>query len=257
MKLSKKNHYNAIAFYSILFFEIVVSGYFCKLDGFFFLTRIGIYLISFAVIEIGYLHVLKWVGLILVILSFSGIREKWQALEKEKFEKNSSLEETKIKSPEKPIPEKCEILAKWARVDCVKGNQGLQLTFQEERREYNKKISKVENKIKNLDTSLDFYDTQPILIYCILMCALTWLSVISAKKPEVEKEVKTKKENGLSNLEKVKLIEKRNEQEKISQGLLCKEYGISLSEFKRIRAKDKPKIEPLTNLRILGKRESA
>ena len=58
-------------------------------------------------------------------------------------------------------------------------------------------------------------------------------------------------------MEKVKRIETRNKLEKVSQEKLCREYGISLSEFKRLRAKQtqkvEPVIEPFRNLKLVEK----
>ena len=258
MKLTKKNHRACLVYYTALLLEIVVSGYYTELDSFFFATRVGIILVSVAAIEIGYNEVLKYVGVIIVILSASGVRKEYAKIEKEKFETSSKLEVTKIKEPLKPVISDCSIQPKYARPDCLKDNKELQLTYSKELREFNQSIKKSENKIKTLDTSLTFYDCQPILIYVILIGGISALSVIGVKKPEIE--VKPKKlesvVTGFTNIEKVKLIEKRNKAEKISQEKLCKDYGISLSEFKRLRAKLKPKDEPVyKNLGLEGNEE--
>lgn len=246
MRLTKKNHSACIVGYTALFLEMVVSGFYTNLDGFFFATRLGILAVYVAACEKLYTDVLKWVGVIIVILSVSGIRKEYGKIEKEKFEKNSKLEQTKIEKPPEPKLEDCSLQPKYARPDCAKDNKDLQLTYDKNLARYNSKIEKSENSVKNLKTDLDFYDCQPILIYCVLIGGITMLSVIGVKNPNIE--VKTKKaENSnlvLTNLEKVKLIESRNKKEKIPQKLLCEDYGISLSEFKRLRAKGKPKIEP-------------
>lgn len=247
MRLTKKNHSACLVGYAALILEIIVSGYYCKTDSFFIATRVGIFIVYVAIVEKFYVDVLKWVGVIIIILSVSGVRNQYETLEKEKFEKSSKLEVTKVKPPVKPVLPDCSIQPKYARPECAKDVKLLQDTYSKSLAQYNFLILNSEKNIKSLDTSLDFYELQPILIYCVLICGITILSVIGVKKPENETKPKKSESSNLalSNLEKVKLIESRNEKEKISQKLLCEEYGISLSQFKKIRAKDKPKVEPI------------
>ena len=265
-----ENHFACFLGYAALILEIVISGYYTEIDGFFLMTRLGIFFLYYAAIEKQYLHTLSFVGLILVILSIYGIRKEFQKLQTEKFSKLSILEKTNIKEPGKPTLSDCNTLPKYARPECVQGNKELQKTYNEDLKDYNFQIKNSENQIKTIDVSLDFFEVQPLLIYCFLIMAITYISVLGVKSPEI-KEVKIAKietlderdeKKTLSNLEKVSIIESRNKLEKVSQSLLCKEYGISLSEFKRLRAKRTQKVglalEPnRNNLGLEGSEEYA
>lgn len=245
MRLTRKNHSACLVGYAALFLEIIVSSYFCKLDSFFFVTRLGVALVYFTAVEKLYIDLLKWVSVIIITLSVSSVVDQLQKISASKFEKGSQLETTKIKSPDKPKLEDCSLQPKYARPECARDNKELQDKYSKALEKYNKKIETSETNVKNLDTSLDFLDIQPVLIYCILIGGITILSVLGVKRPEETSVKKSDTSNlALPNIEKVKLIESRNEKEKISQAKLCEEYGISLSEFKRLRAKDKPKLEP-------------
>ena len=260
-----ENHIACLLGYAALITEIVVSGYYTELDIFFFLTRFGIFTLYYAAIEKQYFDALGYVGLILVILSVYGIRKEYQKLQTQKFSTLSVLEKTNIKEPGKPTLSDCSILPKYARPECASDNKELQKTYNTDLKEYNFQIKNSENQIKTIDVSLDFFEVQPLLIYCILVISITYISVLGVKSPEI-KEVKIVKvetldardENkSLPNLEKVKRIETRNKLEKVSQEKLCREYGISLSEFKRLRAKQtqkvEPVIEPFRNLKLVKK----
>ena len=264
-----ENHIACLLGYAALITEIVVSGYYTELDVFFFLTRLGIFTLYYAAIEKQYFDALSYVGLILVILSVYGIRKEYQKLQTEKFSTLSVLEKTNIKEPGKPSLTDCNTIPKYARLECSKDNKELQNTYNEDLKEYNFQIKNSENQIKTIDVSLDFFEVQPLLIYCFLIMAITYISVLGVKSPEI-KELKTVKietldvnENkNLPNLEKVKRIETRNKLEKVSQEKLCREYGISLSEFKRLRAKQTQKVEPVlepnkNNLGLEGSEEYA
>ncbi len=262
-----ENHFACFLGYAALILEIVISGYYTEIDGFFLMTRIGIFFLYYAAIEKQYLHTLSFVGLILVILSIYGIRKEFQKLQTEKFSKLSILEKTNIVKPGKPTLSNCEILPKYARPECTKENQNLQKDFNSSLKEYNFQIKNSENQIKEIDVSLDFYELQPLLIYCFLVITVTYISVMGVRSPERIVEIKETlderdEKKTLSNLEKVSIIESRNKLEKVSQSLLCKEYGISLSEFKRLRAKLNPKaslaLEPnRNNLGLEGSEEYA
>ena len=262
-----ENHFACFLGYAALILEIVISGYYTEIDGFFLMTRLGIFFLYYAAIEKQYLHTLSFVGLILVTLSIYGIRKEFQKLQTEKFSKLSILEKTNIVKPGKPTLSNCEILPKYARPECTKENQNLQKDFNSSLKDYNFQIKNSENQIKEIDVSLDFYELQPLLIYCFLVIAVTYISVMGVRSPERIVEIKETlderdEKKTLSNLEKVSIIESRNKLEKVSQSLLCKEYGISLSEFKRLRAKLNPKaslaLEPnRNNLGLEGSEEYA
>lgn len=265
-----ENHIACLLGYAALITEIVVSGYYTDLDIFFFLTRFGIFTLYYAAIEKHYFDALGYVGLILVILSVYGIRKEYQKLQAQKFSKLSVLEKTNIKEPSKPKLSDCNILPKYARPECSKDNKELQKTYNEDLKEYNFQIKNSENQIKTIDVSLDFFEVQPLLIYCFLICAITYISVLGVKSPEIKglkiakiETLDVRDENkSLTNLEKVKRIETRNKLEKVSQEKLCKEYGISLSEFKRLRAKQTQKVELVVepnknNLGLEGSEEYA
>ena len=262
-----ENHFACFLGYAALILEIVISGYYTEIDGFFLMTRLGIFFLYYAAIEKQYLHTLSFVGLILVTLSIYGIRKEFQKLQTEKFSKLSILEKTNIVKPGKPTLSNCEILPKYARPECTKENQNLQKDFNSSLKDYNFQIKNSENQIKEIDVSLDFYELQPLLIYCFLVIAVTYISVMGVRSPERIVEIKETlderdEKKTLSNLEKVSIIESRNKLEKVSQSLLCKEYGISLSEFKRLRAKRTQKVglalEPnRNNLGLEGSEEYA
>ena len=70
--------------------------------------------------------------------------------------------------------------------DCSKDNKELQKTYNEDLKEYNFQIKNSENQIKTIDVSLDFFEVQPLLIYCILVIAITYISVLGVKSPEIK-----------------------------------------------------------------------
>jgi hypothetical protein len=248
MKVKWDLHKNNLVIYSTLGLETVVSGYFTEIDNFFFLTRFFLFLILFSDIEINFLKPVKFLGFIFVILSLSGIFNKYKSLEKEKFDEIASKEEIKILPPTKPILQNCENLYKYERGTCEKGNKELVLLFREDMNKYNDSLRERKDFLKQ-EISLTFYESLPVFFYALLISSIALFSMTCVNVIENKEEIKAKEESpSLTNLEKVAIIESRNRLEGLSQTALCLEYGISYSEFKRLRAKNKPKDKPSPGL---------
>lgn len=255
-----KKHKNFLAFYACLLLENIISGFFSEIDIFFLATRLTILLVGIAAVEINFSHVLFWLSIVLLAFSASSMRSLWTNLESEKLAKHIQLEETKIEKPEKPTLPDCKLVPKYERQACNKDNAILQVNYSNALNAYNEKVSESEKNIKTFSTDLTFYESQPVLIYAFLLCVVTGMTIASTTKPK-EKITKTEKAESekllvLTKEEKVKLIESRNRTEKISQKVLCEQYGISLSDFKRSRAKFEPKTEPFNNLGLEGSEEN-
>ena len=196
--------------FTCLIVEMGVSGYFTPIDGFWIFTRVGLVLVFVSLVIADQIKTIQWLPLALIALSLMSIRDKWQAIEKEKLTSVKSDYVTKVKPPEKPVLADCKDLTKRRKSECDSNNKELQLTYNKALEKYNSRVITTETKSENTKVELDFYDQQPIWIYVFLTCVMSFLTLIST--PEEKKEIKTDKkdlrarviariEGGMSNLQ--------------------------------------------------------
>lgn len=126
----------------------------------------------------GHNSILKGIAILEILISFSVVFEKTNAAEnKIESKKIARLEATKF------VTEDCkEYSNQWAKRDCANRNYP---------KEQHNKI--VNEKIANLKTNITNWQVikadPSLLAFIIFSCALPWLSFLSAKKIEIEKEI--------------------------------------------------------------------
>lgn len=171
--------------FTCLIVEMGISGYFTPIDGFWIFTRVGLVLVFVSLVIADQIKTIQWLPLALIALSLMSIRDKWQAIEKEKLTSVKSNYVTKVKLPKEPDLADCKNLTKWRKSDCDSNNNKLQLTYNASLEKYNSRVITTETKSENVKVELDFYDQQPIWIYIFLTCVMSFLTLISTPDEEI------------------------------------------------------------------------
>lgn len=177
--------------FACLVVEMGISGYFTPVDGFWISTRLGLLVVfCFAVIAEN-VKLIQWLPLVLIALSLMSIRHQWQDIEQAKLKSLKSDYVTHIKEPVKPRLEDCDKLNKsWAIDNCQKRNYDLSAKYDLAVAQYNNRIIKSETKIETAKVELTWYDQQPVWIYVILVCVMSWLTLVSTPEESKVAEIK-------------------------------------------------------------------
>lgn len=193
-----------------LIVEMGVSGYYTPVDVFWVSTRIGIVLVYCALVIADNVKTIQWLPLVLIALSLMSVRDKWQAIEKEKITGIKTDAKTSVKEPKEPKLPDCEGLVKWRKDECDSKIEKLQLAYNKSLKEYNSWIRQSETKIQNATVELSWYDQQPVWIYICLVMAMSWLTLVSTPEEteapqkderDIRARVIARIEGGMSNLQ--------------------------------------------------------
>jgi hypothetical protein len=141
--------------------------------------RYGFIIAGVAAIFIGgHGSILKGIATLEILISFAVIFEKTNKAETLiESKKIARLEATKLN------PEDCKVYSnQWAKRDCANRNLPKEI--------HNKEVNeKIANLKTNVSTVKVFQADPSLLAFIIFSCALPWLSFLSAKKIEIEKEI--------------------------------------------------------------------
>lgn len=233
-----------------LIIEMGISGAYSQLDYLAIITRVGLIFayISFAAFDM--LKAIQWLPLILIALSLMSVRNKWQSIESKKLNTIKSSYTTKIKSPVYPKLPDCKDLKNWRKEICDARIEKLQLEYSKALELYNSQLINSELKSQTATVELTWYDQQPILIYVLLMCGMSWVTLIATPKlGEAKKEIPKQKTDW------EKLIKQFIDTKGKTIETYCAENGIAQSTFKRYKKNYETRNKKSeTKLRLIEKR---
>ena len=217
-------HKKSIAYYSGILLEMAISGYNSKMDAEWWIIRIGIILLMVSCVHTKKKLVLKVTPFLLAFLFLSGMRDKWQAIAKDKLSKQENSYSTKVKEPIKPIIENCDSQPKYARPECLQSNKDLQASYAKDLRVYNSRILKSETDIRAIEIELTFFEQIPVWIYLLISVTsivLTFLTTFEENK--IENEIVIQEETTEEKESRIKA--------EIIRRLLLKESKLSIAKI--------------------------
>jgi len=182
MKFATENHNRHLDYYIAAILESIVSGYYTNIDIFWFVTRILVFILIAAGVQLNNRKLLNFIPVIFLVLSIDGIRAKWLNLEMEKENKLKSVITRSIEKPNKPTLPDCLSETKWRKVECDKTSKELQLSYSKQIAHYNNYLITQSEKESKVDSNLTLYESLPVLIYSLLISACVGASFFSANK---------------------------------------------------------------------------
>lgn len=126
----------------------------------------------------GHNSILKGIAILEILISFSVVFEKTNAAENKIEAKNIYKLERRLK----PIIGCEKLTNQWAILDCADKNEP-NITHNDE---IHKKIAELKTSVPTIKV---LKQDPSLLAFIIFSCALPWLSFLSAKKIEIEKEI--------------------------------------------------------------------
>lgn len=224
---------------SIIFIitEMGVSGYYTPIDFLWVFPRvmliIGITILAYNKMDAA----IKWSIIVIIPLTALSARSEWGRIAKEKLTKSQKLEETRIKLPIEPTLPDCALLTKWRKEVCDSRSEKLQAAYSLALEKYNAAIQKSENKIKAVSVNLTWSEQQPIFIYILFSCCLSFMTMISlpGHNKKTSKQIITKKrlDEDLKKMSVNKILKEKRKFPRKSFEVLCQENGVAYKSFDR------------------------